>query len=134
MSDTGIGQKLTEIGVSAAKGTVSEISTVVGSTIAQVTGSPQKSEHELQQLAQTDKTQSGARIDQIKKELAAQRFQEVSQWTPAPTTPQYHEPAGPEIPSSRGFSSMSQPGSSANQPEVVRQAVGKTEQGRNYKG
>ncbi|HRN96781.1 MAG TPA: hypothetical protein PLD54_05015 [Candidatus Levybacteria bacterium] len=136
MADKGIGEKLLEAGVSAAKAGADEIKTSVSTAASQISGTPQKSDSELQHIAQTDKTQSTARIGEIKKELAQQkmrRFQEVSNWT-TPTLPKSDTPQGPEIAGNRNFSSLTQSASQQSPAESVRQAVGKAEQGRNFKG
>jgi hypothetical protein len=136
MSDKGIGEKMMEAGVSAVKAGADEVMTSVSTAIGQVTGTPQKSDQELQQLAQTDKSHSSTRIGEIKQELAQQkmrRFQEVSHWT-TPTLPKSNEPQGPQIAGSKNFSSLTQSDPQNTPAESVRQAVGKAEQGRNYKG
>lgn len=137
MSDNqkGIGEKLVEAGISSVKAGSDEIKTTVSTAIGQVTGQPIKTDQELQQIAAHDKESSGKRIDEIQQELAKQkmrRFQEVSNWqTPSAPTP---EPNGPEIPQSRQ-AQLHQSSPSAPQPaESVRQAVGKSELGRNFKG
>lgn len=136
MSDTGLVQKMVEAGISAAKATTDEIKTSISTAAGQITGaaSSTKSDAELQQLAKSDKEQSASRIDQIKKELASKRFQEVSQWNTAPKQTK-QEVTGPEIPSSRGINTASSTNrNTSGQPESVRQAVGKSELGRNFKG
>lgn len=138
MSDSskGIGERMVEAGVSAVKAGADEVKTGVSTAIGQVTGVPQKSDQELQQIANTDKTQSSERIGEIKQELAKQkrrRFQEVSNWQ-TPTLPKSDEPKGPEIAGSKNFSSLNSSNSQNAPVESVRQAVGKAEQGRNYKG
>jgi hypothetical protein len=136
MADTGIGQKIVEAGMSAAKATADEVKNSISTATTQITGAAtqSKSDQELQHLEKTDKDHSTTRIEQIKKELASQRFNEVSQWnTSAPQKPN-QENSGPDIPSNRGINSNNQQSQNSNQPEVVRQAVGKTELGRNYKG
>ncbi len=137
MSDNqkGIGEKLIEAGISSVKAGSDEIKTTVSTAIGQVTGQPIKTDQELQQIAAHDKESSGKRIDEIQQELAKQkmrRFQEVSNWqTPSVPAP---EPNGPEIPQSRQ-AQLHQSSPSAPQPaESVRQAVGKSELGRNFKG
>ncbi len=135
-SNSGIAGKILETGGSLAKSVTNEIKTVSQETIAQVTGESIKSDQELQQIAAHDKQQSNQRIGEIQQELAEQRmrrFQEVSSLSTA-TPPQREESPlsqpqteakGPHIPRSLSQKPMA---------ESVRQAVGKSEQGRNFKG
>lgn len=140
MSDSskGIGEKMVEAGISAVKAGADEVQAGFSTAFSQVTGTPIKSDQELQHLAQTDKAQSSARIGEIKQELAKQkmrRFQEVSHWQ-TPTLPRSDAPQGPEISGARQTTNHpQQTGNTLTTPaESVRQAVGKAEQGRNYKG
>jgi hypothetical protein len=136
MSNTGLGQKMVEVGVSAAKATTDEIKNTISTAASQISGSttPQKSQQELQQLESADKTQSTARIDQIKKELATQRFHEVNNLNASLAPQQKQEASGPEIPNSRYVSNMPTDTRHSKEPESVWQAKRKTEQGKNFKG
>ncbi len=136
MNDKGIGGKMFEAGVSVAKAGADEIKTSITTAVGQVTGTPQKTDQELQQLESQDKAHSNERIGQIKQELSKQkmrRFQEVSQWQ-APPSQKQEEPKGPEIPNARQQVSSIQSSTPQGPAESVRQAVGKAEHGRNFKG
>jgi hypothetical protein len=138
MSDgsKGIGERMVEAGVSAVKAGADEVKSGFSTAIGQVTGQPVKSDQELQHIARTDQSQSSARIGEIKQELAQQkmkRFQEVSNMH-TPTLPKSDQPKGPEIVSRRNSASFNSSRTQQGTEESVRQAVGKAEQGRNFKG
>jgi hypothetical protein len=137
MSDKGIPQQVVEAGASLIKATGDEIANSVSTAASQITGSPQKSEHELQQIAAADRATSASRIHEIQQQLAQQkirRFQEVSSWNGTPTSPQSQDTAVSEIPG-RPSSLTPLRGSRQNMtPLSVKQATGKTEQGRDLKG
>jgi hypothetical protein len=144
MSDNGgIGQKLVEMGVSAAKAAAQEVKTTVSEATGQITGSTIKSDTELKQIASNDEAYKSQRMGEIKKELSTQkmrRFHEVSSWGANQSIPvSKQETSGPDFSSARSVSipQSSQPNGTptAKKPlESVRQNAGRGEQGRNYKG
>ncbi len=137
MSDNnkGLGEKLMEAGVSSMKAGADEIKTSVSTAVGQITGQPEKTDQELQQIAAQDKESSGKRINEIQQELERQkikRFQEVSSWQTTSSQTQETHQAKQHTPSSPlTHAADSRP---RKQPEPIRQAVGKSELGRNFKG
>lgn len=68
MSDNGgIGQKLLEVGVSAAKATAQEVKTTVSEASSQLTGNNIRSDSELKNIAASDEVYKTQRMGEIKK-------------------------------------------------------------------
>lgn len=136
-SNSNLGEKMIEAGISSMKASADEIKTSVTTAIEQVTGQQIKSDQELQQIAQQDKESSGKRINEIEQELATQKrrhFQEVSSWNTPIQKSSQNQQRGPNIPETRQRSILQSAGSQQTRPLSVQQAVGKSEQGRNFKG
>lgn len=134
-NNSGLGEKILEAGISSMKAGADEIKTSVSTAIGQVTGQQVKTDQELQQIASQDKEASGKRINEIQQELSAQkmrRFHEVNNFQPPPPQPtETHNSQPSETTISAPLASRSGP---RRQPESVRQVVGKSELGRNFKG
>lgn len=134
-SNSGLGAKLIEAGVSSMKAGADEIKNSVSTAVGQITGQQIKTDQELQQIASQDKESSGKRINEIKKELETQkmrRFHEVNTIQPsAPRSAENSNTQSLEITRTAPLSNRSGP---RRQPESVRQVVGKSELGRNFKG
>lgn len=140
MSNTGIGQKLVEIGASAIKSTAQEARTTVSEVTGQLTGAEVRTDDEMQQIAAHDKAQSNTRISEIQQELAREkmkkmrRAQEVASWATTPSLPSSREHSSEQSSARSNLSSLQTQPNKPQVAESVRQAVGKSEQGRNFKG
>lgn len=140
MSNTDLGQKLVEIGASAIKSTTQEVKTTVSEVTGQLTGAEVRTDAEMQQIAAHDKAQSNTRIGEIQQELAREkmkkmrRAQEVASWATTPTLPSSQENKHEQRPTLSSSNSLQPQRSQPQVAESVRQAVGKSEQGRNFKG
>lgn len=140
MSDSGngIGQKLMEAGLSSMKAGADEVKTSITTAIGQVTGQEElKTDQEIQNIEAQDKVDSGKRIQEIQQELAAQKrrhFQEVASWGTPTEAANQPQQSGPETPQSQHPSAQRPTSLQQTRPLSVQQAVGKSEQGRNFKG